>query len=129
MKKKPLPDCFKKQRLLHDGKISADDLIAVGDTYFEAGLLYDAAAFYRKADFQDGLKRLRSVALEDGDSFLYQMLVQRSQTPASRAEWEGLGNRAMSLGKFSHAVRAFRASENEAALKSAEEQAEKAGAR
>ncbi len=125
MKKKSLPDSLKKHRMLHDGKISEEDLVSTGERYFEAGRFLDAADFFRKADFQEGMERLRPIALEQGDSFLYQTMLQKSPDRAKTEEWEALGNRAMELKKFSHAVRAFRASENEAARKKAEEELEK----
>ena len=121
MKKDSLPNSFKKNRLLHDRKISDESLIEYGELFFESGRLIDAANFFNKVSFQEGLDRLKKVAVEQGDSFLFQNVLRSSHEKEVKVEWEALGNKAMELKKYSHAIPAFQAAGNEESQKKAEE--------
>jgi hypothetical protein len=122
MKRDSLPDSSKKQKKLHDRKIAGDELISLGERYLEQGRLFDASLFFRKAGHREGMERLKTLALEQGDSFLFQVAISGDFGPGNTKEWEALGEKAMQLKKFSHAVRAFHAAENEEAWKKAEEE-------
>jgi Flp pilus assembly protein TadD len=122
MKRDSLPDSYRKQKKLHDKKVSVEVLVSLGERFLEQGRFFDASLFFRKADHRAGLERLKTLAMEQGDSFLFQLVVAKDSGPANRQEWEALGKKAVELGKFSHAVRAFRAAENEEARKKAEDE-------
>ena len=121
MKKNKLPDSQKKSKLLSDSKLSAEKLISYGEMYLEAGLFYDASEFFRRASHQEGMDRLKDLAVEQGDSFLLGVALKGGSAEESAGVWEDLGKRAMELKKYSHAVRAFQKADNEDLLKQAEE--------
>jgi hypothetical protein len=125
MKKSNLPHSFQKHRVIHDPKRSREDLISYGELFMKADQVMDAAAFFTKAQHQEGIDQLKKTAREQGDSFLFKVLVQGLPGEGKREEWEALGSRAMELGKYSHAVSAFGAAENEEARKRAQEELEK----
>jgi hypothetical protein len=89
--------------------------------YLQEGRLSEAAELFSRASHAEGLARIRDLALEQGDSFLYGLASRKSGEGGAPEAWEALGNKAMELEKFSHAVRAFRNAGNEEALKAAEE--------
>jgi len=120
MKKDGLPHSFKKQKMICDDKMPREALVSWGERYLEADRVFDAAAFFLKAGHQEGMDRLRRMALDQGDAFLFKLVVQGLPGQGRPEEWEALGRRAMQLQKFSHAVNAFRAAENEEARKRAE---------
>lgn len=121
MKKTSLPDSQQKRKLLFDKNASPERLIACGELYLEAGRVSEAAELFSRAAHQEGLARLRALAVEQGDSFLYRVASKGSPDGDSRQAWEALGKKAMEREKYSHAVRAFRKAENEELLKAAEE--------
>jgi len=123
MKKENLPHSYKRQRLLHDPGASPESLVSLGERYLEAERVVEAAEFFLKAGHQEGVDRLKKIAIavEQGDSFLFKMLAGGVPGKGTRKEWETLGNRAEALEKYSHAVRAFTAAENEEGRKRAEE--------
>ncbi len=121
MKKDALPDSIKKRQLLNEEKVSAERLISLGGLYLEQGQLCDAATFFRRASHQEGLERVQVLALEQGDSFLFELASKDSEQGDNPEAWVEVGRKAMELEKFSHAVRAFRKAGNEDFLKEAEE--------
>jgi hypothetical protein len=121
MKKNALPNSQQKRKLLFDKNIPAERIISCGERYLDAGRLSEAAELFVRASHEEGLARLRDLAVEQGDSFLYSVASKGSQQGDNTEAWETLGNKAMDLQKYSHAVRAFRKAENEEALQAAEE--------
>ena len=122
MKKDSLPDSFQKRKLLNDEKMPPERLISYGEMFFEAGHLYDAAEFFIKASHEEGIDRLRNLAVEQGDSFLYERLLRgRVAEQENTSSWNELGNRAMALKKFSHAIRAYEKAGNDTSGKEAQE--------
>jgi hypothetical protein len=121
MKKNVLPNSQQKQKLLLDKNIPSERIISYGELYLREGRLNEAAELFARASHEEGLAQLRALAVEQGDSFLYAVASKGSEEGDNREAWGALGKKAMELEKYSHAVRAFRKSENEEALKAAEE--------
>jgi len=121
MKKNALLNSQQKRKLLFDQKIPSEPLISCGELYVREGRLTEAAELFARASHEEGLAQIRALALEQGDSFLYGAASEGSEEGDDREAWETLGKKAMELEKYSHAIRAFRKSENEEALKAAEE--------
>lgn len=121
MKKNLLPNSQQKRKLLFDTNIPSERLISCGELYLREGRLNEAAELFARASHKEGLAQLRALALEQGDSFLYGVASKGSKEGDDREAWETLGKKAMELEKYSHAVRAFRKSENEEALAAAAE--------
>ena len=93
----------------------------LGEGYLEAGLWYDAAEFFRKASYSQGLEKVRALALEEGDSFLFALATKGDSDDKNRSGWQELGRKAMDLRKYSHAIRAFQKSGDESMLEQARE--------
>lgn len=121
MKKNVLPNSLQKRKFLFDQKISSERIVSCGEMYFREGRLNEAAELFVRASYQEGMAQLRALAIEQGDSFLYDVASRGSQEGDSREAWEALGNKAMELKKYSYAVRAFQKAENEESRKAAEE--------
>ena len=121
MKKNALPDSRQKRKLLFDKNIPSERLISCGELYLREGRLNEAAELFARASHEEGMAQLRALALEQGDSFLYGVASKASEEGDDREAWETLGKKAMELKQYSHAIRAFRKSENEEALQAAEE--------
>jgi len=120
MKKNALPNSRQKRKLLFDKNIPSERLISCGELYLREGRLNEAAELFARASHAEGMAQLRALALEQGDSFLYRVASKGSEEGDDREAWETLGKKAMELKKYSHAIRAFRKSENEEALQAAE---------
>ncbi len=121
MKKNALPNSRQKRKLLFDKNAPPERIISCGEACLREGRLNEAAELFSRASHEEGLAQLRALAVEQGDSFLYAVASRGSKEGNSREAWETLGNKAMELKKYSHAVRAFRNAENEASRKAAEE--------
>lgn len=121
MKKNALPNSQQKRKLLFDQNIPSEPLISCGELYLREGRLTEAVELFARASHEEGLAQIRALALEQGDSFLYGAASKGSEEGDDREAWETLGKKAMELEKYSHAIRAFRKSENEEALEAAEE--------
>jgi hypothetical protein len=121
MKKNALLNSQQKRKLLFEKNIPSERLISCGEIYLREGRLNEAAELFARASHAEGLAQLRALAVEQGDSFLYGVASKGSEAGDDREAWENLGKKALELEKFSHAIRAFRKSENEEALEAAEE--------
>ncbi len=119
--KKNLPNSQQRRKLLFDKNAPPEKLVSFGETYLEGGRLSEAAELFSRASHQEGLARIRALAIEQGDSFLYAMACRKSEDGDAPEAWEELGRKAMELQKYSHAVRAFRKADNGEALEAAEE--------
>ncbi len=119
--KKNLPNSQQKRKLLFEKNVPPDKLVSFGEMYLDEGRLNEAAELFARASHEEGLARIRALAIEQGDSFVYGVASKGSGEGDTPEAWEALGNKAMELQKFSHAVRAFRNADNVEALKAAEE--------
>jgi len=102
--------------------MTPEELASWGECYLEASRVFDAAEFFKKAGHQEGLDRLKQIALEQGDAFLFKVVVGGVPGKGKASDWDALGRRAMELEKFSHAVNAFLASGNEEERKRAQDE-------
>ena len=121
MKKNALPNSQQKRKLLFDKNIPSQRLVSCGELYLREGRLNEAAELFARASHEEGLAQIRDLAVEQGDSFLYGVASKGSEEGNNREAWETLGKKAMELEKYSHAIRAFRKSQNQEALEVAEE--------
>ena len=121
MKRKALPDSQQKRKLLFDKKVPRERIISCGELFLREGRVNEAAELFGKVSHKEGLDQLQALAIEEGDSYLYEVASKRSGEGGSIEVWETLGKNAMEREKFSHAVRAFRKGENAELLKAAEE--------
>ena len=108
MGKKELPHYKKKQQLLHAKDARPEDLRCQGEEFLQAGWLSDAADFFNKAGDQNGLEKLRDIAIAEGDVFLFRRTLKALDATASEDQWKELADRALDLGKLQFAREAYR---------------------
>lgn len=99
MAKSNLPSFLKKKKLLDDPQLSAATCRSYGDLFAAAGWLADALDFYLKGNDTAGLARLQAVALETGDAFLLERLLQ-AQGREEPELWSHIAATAAAAGKF-----------------------------
>ena len=104
---KELLACLKKRDLLNDENADQALLIAEGDVFFAAGRLVDALEFFGKADHREGLERVLSEALEEGDFFLAGNAARKLGRHLSSEQLVRLGDKAVEKGKYRFALEAF----------------------
>ena len=112
MSKGKLPDYRLKQKILYVEKTPATTLIHYGDLFLEAGALSDALEFYARAGHQAGLKKIKEIASENGDTFLFQGAAKAQGIELRLADWEEIARRAVELKKFSFAKKALEKTNN-----------------
>jgi hypothetical protein len=103
-----LPDYKQKQNFLFGKEIKTAELSRIGAMFVEAGWLNDAVDFFAKANDQTGLERVRQIAIEEGDVFLFRRVLKVSGATAEEAEWKAIGDRALQAEKLLFAREAFR---------------------
>jgi len=114
-------NCVQKRDLLHDDKTRPEEFLRAAETYLDSGAVADALAFYLRAESDEGVERVRSLALEEGDTFLLeQMKLAGKEIPP--ADWRAAAGRAREKGKIAFAVRALRAAGDEEEAASLESQ-------
>jgi len=104
---KPL-DSLTKRDLLAAKKFDPDDLRAHAEQYFSEDRFGDAFEFYRKLDDEDGILKIKKVALDLGDPELLWRIEHYNPALVAREDWLRCGEQAMSLGKHRSAAYVFR---------------------
>lgn len=99
--------CLEKREWLNRSAVAVDELMAKGRALEEAGLIHDAVDFYEKAQARRELERLVSLAVDEGDAFLFLRLHRILKTDPSAEQWKTLAQRAEALGKTLYAQRAL----------------------
>ena len=108
MGKKELPHYKKKQQLLHAKDAKPADLSRQADEFLQAGWLSDAIDFFGKAGDQNGLEKVRDIAISEGDVFLFRRTLKALEVTASEDQWKELADRALDLGKLQFAREGYR---------------------
>ncbi len=94
-----LPGFLKKKKLLDDANLPAAECRKYGSLFLEAGWLADALDFFLKGGVTEGLEQLQDVALDTGDAFLLERLLQAQGREAPEL-WEQVATTASALQKF-----------------------------
>lgn len=97
---KKLLNCLKKRDLLNSNRADKSELIKLGESYLQQGLISDCIDFFEKAEHFEGLIQLKEKCAAEGDYFLYQRLAKILEDPPSSEEWTHLGDQALGLGKL-----------------------------
>jgi hypothetical protein len=71
-----VPSFLKKKKLLDNANLPAAECRKYGNLFLEAGWLADALDFFSKGNISEGLEQLQALALETGDAFLLERLLQ-----------------------------------------------------
>jgi len=97
-----LPGFLKKKKLLDDTQLPETECRKYGNLFLEAGWLADALDFFLKGHISEGLEQLQAVALETGDAFLLERLLQAQGREAPEL-WEQVAVQAAARHKGSMA--------------------------
>jgi len=111
-----LPDYRLKQKILYIDKTPAGALISYGDLYLEDGALSDALDFYTKASHQAGMQKIKDLALEQGDAFLFRGAAKSLNIELRNTDWEEIARRAIDQKKYLFARHALENAHNAEAL-------------
>ena len=112
MGSRKLPDYRSKQKILYINNTSTDTLKSYGDVYLEASAFSDALVFYLRAGHSAGLQKIREIALENGDTFLFSGASKALNIEPGKVEWEELARKAIERKKYLFARHALEKSDN-----------------
>jgi len=113
-----LPDYHIKQKILYSDNTPPEILKDYGDLFFAGCSYSDAIDFYQKANFIEGLQKIKQSAMETGDVMLFQRVVKALNLEPSSTEWESIGQTAMGLKKYLFARHALEKANNDGLLSS-----------
>ena len=97
-----VPDCLKKRHLLNEKELSTELCQDYGEKFLALGFWEDALEFFKRGNYEPGLEKLKTLALETGDAFLMTRLGAHSPEV-----WRQVAEQALKLGKMNFARRAF----------------------
>ena len=104
---KPL-NSLTKRDLLAAKKFNPDDLRAYAEQFFSEERFGEAFEFYRKLGDEEGILKVKKVAIELGDPEILWRVEHDNPARVAREDWLRCGNQAMSLGKWHSAAYVFR---------------------
>lgn len=96
MAKEVLPDPPTKREMLHSEK--SVDCKKYGDMFFDAQRYNDAIDFYAKGNLVEGLRKVKRLAIEEGDYFLLKRLKGVIPGEIQEEDWHKLSVRAEAKG-------------------------------
>jgi len=97
-----VPDSLKKRQLLNETNINPEMCREYGEKFLDLGLFDDALEFFKRAQYEPGLDKIKEQALGNGDAYLMTRL--GSHPPEV---WRQVAEQALKLGKIQFARRAF----------------------
>ena len=107
-----------KQKILYIDKVNTHVLQNYGNSFLEEGLLSDALDFYKKANDNIGIQKIKDVSFDSGDVMLWEQAAKALHLELKPADWEGIGQKAISLKKYYFAQHAMEKADNEEMLNS-----------
>jgi hypothetical protein len=94
---------IKKRDTLHSEKSSPGSLSQIGRDFFAAERYSDALDFFEKAKDTEGIRKIKELALNIGDTFLLARLDRYDRKLIGTAEWEAAAKKAEASGRLSMA--------------------------
>jgi hypothetical protein len=116
--KRKLPDYRLKQKILYIDNTSPDVLHDYGNLFLEDGCVSDALDFYQKANYSEGIEKIKDIALSTGDVMLFQRAAKALNIEIKQADWEIISQEAVSLKKYNFAKYALEKTDNQEGLNS-----------
>lgn len=113
---KGIPNYLEKRKILYSKGSSPDKLKEMGDLFLRHDQWNDAIDFYEKAGYREGLEEILRLSKDLGDFFMFRRIVEILKVDLSNDEWESLGDRAMELGRFQDARKAYEMGQNKIKL-------------
>jgi hypothetical protein len=99
-----IPNHYLKRRdLLHSDKTSNATLIATGKEFLAADRVSEALDFFEKARDMDGIQKIKSIALDKGDTFLLNRLERYDRALVTQQDWDTAAQKAAANGRPSMA--------------------------
>lgn len=95
-----LPDYRSKQKILYIDNTDAESLKKYGDLFLEAVNISDALDFYDKAKYFKGIENIKEMSLDSGDVMIFERAMKILNKEPSPAQWEKIGQKAISLKKY-----------------------------
>jgi tetratricopeptide (TPR) repeat protein len=102
-----LPDSLKRRDILYGQNTPAEVLREYGELYLHEGKPNDAVEFFGQASYKEGLQRIRRMAMEEGDLFLFSRATEFLQEEVPAGDWRKLGRKALEKGKYLFALKCF----------------------
>ena len=102
-----LPSPLTRRDILYGKATPAAVLQEYGELYLREGKPNDAVQFFEQAGYAEGLRRICTMAIAEGDFFLFSRAKEFLHEDASPEEWRKLGSNAMEKGKFRFALTCF----------------------
>jgi hypothetical protein len=93
--------------MLYGKATPASVLQGYGELYLREGRPNDAVEFFGQAGYTKGLRRIYSMAIDEGDFFLFSRAKEFLHEAASPEELKRLGESAMKREKFQFALTCF----------------------
>lgn len=97
-----LPGFIKKKKLLDSANLAAEECRKYGNLFLAAGWLADALDFFLKGNISEGLQQVEKIALDFGDAFLLERLLQVQDREASEL-WAQVADQAAAQEKYTMA--------------------------
>ena len=97
---KKLPDYRLKQKILYIDNTDSETFKKYGDLFLEAGNISDALDFYNKAKYFNGIENIKGMSFDSGDVMIFERALKIMNKEPSPAEWEKIGQKAISLKKY-----------------------------
>ncbi|MDR2386177.1 MAG: hypothetical protein LBE80_01155 [Deltaproteobacteria bacterium] len=91
-----------RQKLIQNPKATKRDYLAAGRELMAAKMFVEAVEFMAKAQDAEGLKLIKSTAIEEGNFFLYQSVTKLQTAEPNRDELKALADKAAQLGLVSY---------------------------
>jgi len=113
-----LPDYRLKQKILYVDHTNPEAFKKYGDLFFEEGNFSDALDFYFKANFTEGLQKIKNAAFDSGDVMLFGLAAKALNMELKTTDWENIGRIALGLKKHLFALHALEKANNEELLNS-----------
>jgi hypothetical protein len=105
-----------KQKTLYVDKVNPEALKSYGDLFFDEGNFSDALDFYQKANYTEGLQKIKNAALGSGDVMLFQRAAKMLNMELKSTDWEGIAQKAIALKKYLFARHALENAQSEESL-------------
>ena len=115
---KKLPDYRLKQKILYVDHTDPETFKNYGDLFFAEGSFSDALDFYQKANFSEGLQKIKNAASESGDVMLFGLAAKSLNLELQASDWENIGRIALGSKKYLFARHALGKANNEELLNS-----------
>ena len=112
MSVRKLPDYRLKQKTLYIDSTSAATLHNYGDMFLEEGNISDALDFYQKAQYSEGMQKIKKIAIDSGDVMIFQRATKALHIEPKPEDWETIGKKAIDLKKYFFARHALEKANN-----------------